>query len=69
MISVNYVANIQFLHCEGRDACEDGRLLHLIAGAGGNKAGDALDVPLTILTQTVQRTSRVSLKERDINIL
>lgn len=50
---------------EGRGACEDGGLLHLIAGTGRNKAGDSLDVPPTILTQTVQRTTRVSLKERE----
>lgn len=46
---------------EGRGAGEDSGLLHFIADTGGNKAGYPLNVPPTILTQTVQRTTRVSI--------
>lgn len=47
---------------KGWDAGEDGWFLHLVADARGHKAGHALDVPLTISTLTVQRTSRVPLQ-------
>lgn len=49
---------------EGRGASKHSGFLHFIAHKGWNKTGHALDVPPTVLTQTVQRTTRVSLKEK-----
>lgn len=47
---------------EGRDASEDGGLLHFIAGPGRDETGHPVNKPSTVLTQTVQRTARVSLE-------
>lgn len=47
---------------EGRDASEDGGLLHFIAGPGRDKTGHPVNKPSTVLSQTVQRTARVSLQ-------
>lgn len=50
---------------EGRGTGEDCGLLHFVANTGGNKAGYTLDIPPTILTHTVKRTARVSLREKE----
>lgn len=51
--------------CEGGGASEDGGFLHFVALSGRHKAGYALKVPPTILTQTVQRTPGVPVAGRN----
>lgn len=60
---IRHEANLTDPLDEGRCTSEDSGFLYFVAHAWRNKAGYTLDVPPTVLTQTVQRTPGVSLWE------